>query len=85
MLGVLVINDINGNLHYRRTFDLDNKNEIPEKNLLKVVNSKIWLKNVIMCGKYSLTKFANFLIIACVTCGNCYHFRLKNGTARNTN
>ncbi len=25
------------NLHYRRTFDLDNKNEIPGKNLLKVV------------------------------------------------
>ncbi len=26
-----------GNLHYRRTFDLDNKNEISGKNLLKVV------------------------------------------------
>ncbi len=26
-----------GNLHYRRTFDLDNKNEIPGKNFLKVV------------------------------------------------
>ncbi len=25
------------NLHYRRTFDLDNKNEIPGKNVLKVV------------------------------------------------
>ncbi len=36
------------NLHYRLTFDLDNK---------------IWLKNVVMCGKYSLAKFANFLII----------------------
>ena len=23
----------------------------------------MWLKNVVMCGKYSLTKFANFLII----------------------
>ena len=51
------------NLHYRRTFDLDNRNEIPGKNLLKVVNSKIWLKNIVMCGKYSLTKFANFLMI----------------------
>ena len=51
------------NLHYRLTFDLDNKNEIPGKNLLKVVKFKIWLKNVVMCGKYSLTMFANFLII----------------------
>ena len=25
------------NLHYRRTFDLHSKNEIPGKNLLKVV------------------------------------------------
>ena len=25
------------NLHYRLPFDLDNKNEIPRKNLLKVV------------------------------------------------
>ena len=28
------------NLYYRRTFDLDNKNEIPGKNLLKVVKFK---------------------------------------------
>ena len=51
------------NLHYRLTFDLDNKNEIPGKNLVKAVNSKISLENVITCGRYSLTKFANFLII----------------------
>ena len=51
------------NSHYRPTFDLDNKNEIPGKNLSKVVNSKIWLKNIVLCGKYSLTKFANFLVI----------------------
>ncbi len=44
------------NLHYRRTFDLENENEIPGKNLLKVVKFKIWLKNIVMCGKYSLTK-----------------------------
>ena len=25
------------NLHYRRTFDLENENKIPGKNLLKVV------------------------------------------------
>ena len=51
------------NLHYRLTFDLDNKNEIPGKNLVKAVNSKISLKNVVMRGKYSFAKFANFLII----------------------
>ena len=28
------------NLHYRLTFDPDNKNEIPGKNLLKVVKFK---------------------------------------------
>ena len=51
------------NLHYRRTFDLDNKKQIPGKNLLKVVKFQIWLKNIVMCGKYMFTKFANFLII----------------------
>ena len=30
-------NSNNWTLHYRLTFDLDNKNEIPGKNLLKVV------------------------------------------------
>ena len=39
------------NLHYRRTFDLENDNEIPGKNLLKVVKFQIWLKNIVMCGK----------------------------------
>jgi hypothetical protein len=27
---------------------------------------------------YSLGKFAYFQYV-CITCGNCYHFRLKNG------
>ena len=56
------------NSPYRQIFYLwtnsDNKNQIPRRNLLKVVKSQtIWLKNVVMCRKYSLTKFANFLII----------------------
>ena len=42
-------------LHYRLIFDLVNKNEIK--------SSQIWLKNVVICEKYSLTKFANFSII----------------------
>ncbi len=51
------------NSHYGLTFDLDNKNDIPGKNLSKVVTFQIWFKNVVICGRYSLTKFANFLII----------------------
>ena len=48
------------NSHYRIIFDLD-KNF--SKNLSKVVIFKNLVENVVMCGKYSLTKFANFLII----------------------
>ena len=44
-------------------FCVDNKKEIPGKNLLKPVKFQIWLKNVVMCGRYSLTKLANFLIV----------------------
>ena len=76
---VLIFSLVNGqfqdNLHYRLIFDLDKsrrKNEIPGKK-------NDWLKNVVMCGKYSLTKFANFLIMVLRVHGNCYHFRLKNG------
>ena len=29
---------------------------------------EIWLKNVVMCGKYSLTKFENFLVYITVLC-----------------
>ncbi len=32
-----------------------------------------------MCRKYSLTKVCKFSDY-CMTCGNCYHFRLKNGS-----
>ena len=38
------------------------KYKLPERTLLRVVSSKTWWRNVVMCGKYSLTKFANFLI-----------------------
>ncbi len=51
------------NLHNKLIFDLVKKTN-PGKNLFKVVKFQIcWLKNVVMCGKYSLTKFANFLIV----------------------
>ena len=49
------------NLHNRLIFDIVNKNKIPGKNLLKVI--KFQVENIVMCGKYSLTKFATFLYI----------------------
>ena len=52
------------NFPYRLIFVLDKsrpKKLHSRKEPFK--SSKIWLKNVTMCGKYSLTKFANFLII----------------------
>jgi hypothetical protein len=44
------------------------------------------MQNVVKYTKYSLAKFAYFQYI-CITCGNCHHFRLKNGNnfACNTN
>ena len=58
------------------TFDLDNKNEIPGKNLSKVVKSqKIYVENIALHCKFSHY---------CVTCGNCYHFQLKNMVAIST-
>ena len=48
---------------HRPTFDPDNKHDIPGKNLLKVVKFPNLVENVVMCGTYSLTKFASFLII----------------------
>ena len=52
------------NLHYRPTFDLDSKNEIGGKNLLKVVKfHNLVEKRCIVWKIYSLTKFANYLII----------------------
>ncbi len=35
---IITVKHAMDNLHYRLTFDPDNKNEIPGKNLLKVVN-----------------------------------------------
>ena len=52
------------NLHCRLIFDLDNKNEFSGRNLLKVVKFQNLIeKCCLMCEKYSLTKFANFLIV----------------------
>ena len=34
---------------------------------------------VAKCGKYSLSKFANFVYF-CIPCENCYHFRPKCGS-----
>ncbi len=70
----IVVNNTKDNFHHRLIFVLVNKNEIPGKNLLKVVKfQNLVEKKVVMCEKYSLTKFANFLYY-CGTCGNCYHW-----------
>jgi hypothetical protein len=45
---------------------------------MKLVKFQIWLRNVVKYRKYSLANFAYFQYI-CITCGNCYHFWLKNG------
>ena len=36
---------------------------------------KVWLRNVVKCGKYSFAKFANFVYF----CIACDHFRPKCG------
>ena len=62
-------------LHYRLIFDLAKcrRKKRNSRKLLK--NSKIWSRILVKYGKYSLAKFANFLIsLLCYTCGNCYHF-----------
>ena len=41
----------------------DKKNEIPGKNLLKVVKFQNLVEKCSMCGQYSLKKFVKFLII----------------------
>ena len=50
------------NSHIPTTIDLHNKNDISGKNLL-IVKFQNMVQNVIMCGRYSNTKFANFLNI----------------------
>ncbi len=55
------LSDLMDNLHYGPTLDLDNKNS-PKEPFKSSKIPKIWLKNIVMCGRHSLTKFANFLI-----------------------
>ncbi len=73
------------NLHYRRTFDLDNKNQISGKNLLKVVKFQNLVENVVVCGKYSLTKFSSFLIIVLhVEIGTTFNSKMVTISTCNT-
>jgi hypothetical protein len=59
------------------------KKYIPGKSILKRVNyCKVWLQNVVKCGKYrlySLAKFANFVYF-CIACGNYNHMWAENGS-----
>jgi hypothetical protein len=45
---------------------------------MKLVKLQNLVAKCCKLGKYSLAKFANFVNV-CITCGNCYRFRLKNG------
>ena len=61
------------NLHYTPTFDLDNKNEISGKNLLKKVKFQNLVEkycNVWKIQRYKVCKLSHYRI----TCGNCFHF-----------
>ena len=72
------------NLHYRRTFDLDNKNEIPGKNLLKVVKFQNLVEKYVMCGKYSLTKFCKFSHVLRAKILTTFGSKMVTLSARNT-
>jgi hypothetical protein len=53
-------------------------NTAVKKNVMKLVKLQNLVAKCCKNRKYSLAKFANFQYIW-ITCGNCYHFRLKNG------
>ena len=61
------------NFPYRQIFVLD------KSRPKKLVKSQNLVENVVMCGKYSLTKFANFLIIV-VRTEITTTFGLKSGS-----
>jgi hypothetical protein len=71
---------------YRLNFDLGKKNKIrhyswkehAKNSLTELVNCKVWLRNVVKCGKYSPAKFPNFVLI-CITCGKMHHIWAKSG------
>ena len=50
------------NLHYRLTFDLDNKNEIPGKNLLKVVKFQTLVEKCCNVWKIQSCKFSHYRV-----------------------
>ncbi len=51
------------NLHNKLNFNLVKKKRNSRKEPFKSSKIPNLVENVVMCGKYSLTKFANFLII----------------------
>jgi hypothetical protein len=63
----------------RLIFYLGIKSIFLERGYYKLKNCKVWLRNVVNYGKYSLAKFANFVYF-CIACGNCYHIWTENGS-----
>jgi hypothetical protein len=45
-----------------------------------MIDCKVWLRNVVKCGKYSLAKFANFVYFCIACAGNCYHIWAESGS-----
>ncbi len=54
------------NLHYRLTFDLDNKNEIPGKNLLDVAKFQILMKMLLCVEDIALQSLRIFSLFCYV-------------------
>ena len=55
-----------GNLDYRLNFNLKSFTTT-RKYISKLLNSKVWLRNVVESRKYSLPKFANLYINVLLT------------------
>ena len=69
-----------GNSSVGLNFNLNMKNKIHHytaaKRILKLVKLKVWLQNVVKCGKCSLGKFANFMHF-CISSRNLHPLRRK--------
>jgi hypothetical protein len=73
------------NLHVRLNFNLSKeKGNTAKKNIMKLVNCKIWLRNVVKLGKYSLAKFVYVCIIRAEIV-RIFGSKMVTISARNTN
>jgi hypothetical protein len=68
---------------------IDNLHLNSRKELITICKvSKIWLRNVVKCGKYILAKFANFVYVCITVLGEIvtiFEPQMVTISARNTN